>query len=408
MRLQVKGKNVEVSDAIRSYAEEKLGKLERQLADPTRVELELTVENNPSIADKPRRRGDDLDEGPGAARERGVHGHARLDRPAHRQARAPGQPLPREAAAAPRRESAAHKHANGDVPDLAMPEPLAEDAPMVSKTKQFTMIPMGPEEAVLQLELVGHDFFVFRNDRTREINVVYRRKDGDVRPDRAGLVAALPAPRTAPRAPGPRGRPPPGPAPRAEPTGLDGDRDPRRPAGAGVGRGRHRRGRGRRRASAPGSSRCPTRRSSSRKGATSSRSRSPSSRQRRSPYRAEATRRSESQWAVGIRELDVVELADDPGGDEVTLTVHDGERTPHRGRRARRSARSPSSSATAPARGQLLRRPGAPARRDGLGGRGDAALGAVDRGCHVHPGDRGDLLPRGVGQPLCSSTPNVP
>ena len=52
MRLQVKGKNVEVSEAIRSYAEEKLGKLERQLADPTRVELELAVEKNPSIADK--------------------------------------------------------------------------------------------------------------------------------------------------------------------------------------------------------------------------------------------------------------------------------------------------------------------------------------------------------------------
>ena len=50
--MQVKGKNVEVSDAIRSYAEEKLGKLERQLADPTMVELELAVERNPSIADK--------------------------------------------------------------------------------------------------------------------------------------------------------------------------------------------------------------------------------------------------------------------------------------------------------------------------------------------------------------------
>ena len=51
MRLQVKGKNVEISDAIRSYAEEKLGKLERQLADPTQVELELAVERNPSIAE---------------------------------------------------------------------------------------------------------------------------------------------------------------------------------------------------------------------------------------------------------------------------------------------------------------------------------------------------------------------
>ena len=51
MRLQVKGKNVEVSDSVRRYAEEKLGKLDKILADPTQVELELAVEKNPSIAD---------------------------------------------------------------------------------------------------------------------------------------------------------------------------------------------------------------------------------------------------------------------------------------------------------------------------------------------------------------------
>src|SRR5256885_12089504 len=50
MRLQVKGKNLDVSDSIRSYAEEKLAKLERQLADPTQIELELSVERNPSVA----------------------------------------------------------------------------------------------------------------------------------------------------------------------------------------------------------------------------------------------------------------------------------------------------------------------------------------------------------------------
>ena len=37
---------------------------------------------------------------------------------------------------------------------------------------------MSAEEAVLQLELIGHDFFVFRNAETGEVNVVYRRKDG--------------------------------------------------------------------------------------------------------------------------------------------------------------------------------------------------------------------------------------
>jgi hypothetical protein len=45
------------------------------------------------------------------------------------------------------------------------------------------------------------------------------------------------------------------------------------------------------------------------------------------PYRAEAARRGESQWAVGIRGIDVVELREDPGGTELTLTVHDGEQT---------------------------------------------------------------------------------
>lgn len=51
MQLQVKGKNLEVSDSIRSYAERKLAKLERQLHDGTRVEIELAVEKNPSVVD---------------------------------------------------------------------------------------------------------------------------------------------------------------------------------------------------------------------------------------------------------------------------------------------------------------------------------------------------------------------
>ena len=51
MRLQVKGKNLEVSPSIREYAERKLAKLNKQLAEPTQVELELSEHRNPSIAD---------------------------------------------------------------------------------------------------------------------------------------------------------------------------------------------------------------------------------------------------------------------------------------------------------------------------------------------------------------------
>jgi ribosomal subunit interface protein len=50
VELRVKGRGVEVTEAIRSYAEKRLGKLERQLRDP-RIELELSAEHNPSIKD---------------------------------------------------------------------------------------------------------------------------------------------------------------------------------------------------------------------------------------------------------------------------------------------------------------------------------------------------------------------
>ena len=48
----------------------------------------------------------------------------------------------------------------------------------IVRTKRFAMKPMTQEDAVLQMELLGHDFFVFRNGSTMEVNVVYRRNDG--------------------------------------------------------------------------------------------------------------------------------------------------------------------------------------------------------------------------------------
>ena len=51
MRLEVKGKNFEVTPSLREYAQSKLKKLDKQLAEPTQVEVELSKEKNPSIAD---------------------------------------------------------------------------------------------------------------------------------------------------------------------------------------------------------------------------------------------------------------------------------------------------------------------------------------------------------------------
>ena len=70
----------------------------------------------------------------------------------------------------------------GLLPDGGLPpveiEP-ADEEPVIVKTKQFAVKPMTAEEALLQLELIGHDFFMFRNVDSNEVNVIYRRRDGN-------------------------------------------------------------------------------------------------------------------------------------------------------------------------------------------------------------------------------------
>jgi putative sigma-54 modulation protein len=175
MRLQVKGKNVEVSPAIRSYAEEKLGKLERQLADPTRVELELSVERNPSIADKIVAEATIWTKGPVLrARERSNDMRASIDLLTDKLERQVSRYREKRRR---RGHRDAEKNDSGQIGGTTMATD-EEGGPVIVKTKQFTMHPMSAEEAVLQLELVGHDFFVFRHEDTGEINVVYKRQDG--------------------------------------------------------------------------------------------------------------------------------------------------------------------------------------------------------------------------------------
>ena len=59
-----------------------------------------------------------------------------------------------------------------------MSTPDSEQTPQIVKSKQFAVKPMSPEEAALQLELVGHDFFVFQNEESGDVNVLYRRSSG--------------------------------------------------------------------------------------------------------------------------------------------------------------------------------------------------------------------------------------
>src|SRR5437588_3159236 len=172
MRLQVKGKNVEVSDSIRRYAEEKLRKLDRQLHALTQVELELRVEKNPSISENQVAEATIWTKGPTLrAREASTDMKSSIDQLTDK--------LLRQVEHYRAKRSRRQVRGNGSPPGGSMSTPDEETGPRIVKTKQFSVKPMSPEEAAMQLELVGHDFFVFRNDESADLNVIYRRRDGD-------------------------------------------------------------------------------------------------------------------------------------------------------------------------------------------------------------------------------------
>ncbi|MGZ8783864.1 MAG: ribosome hibernation-promoting factor, HPF/YfiA family [Gaiellaceae bacterium] len=170
MRLEVKGRNVEVNDSIRRYAEDKLDRIEKQLPEATQIEIELAVETNPSIADDHIAEATVWTKGSTLrVRERSAGFEASIDQVAEKLERQ----VKRYREKRSRKETA--RRANGsDEPTFSGPQ-LER---MIVKSKHFDLQPLTPEEATVELELIGHDFFVFVNGDTGKQNVVYRRRGG--------------------------------------------------------------------------------------------------------------------------------------------------------------------------------------------------------------------------------------
>ena len=162
----MKGRGVEVTDALRSYADKRLGRLERQLPD-SQIELQLSAENNPSIKDSHVAEATVTTKGPVLrARESSHDMRASIDQLVDK--------LERQVTRY-REKRGRRRRASRQAPDEGIPMP---EEPQIVRTKQFAVKPMTAEEAVLQLELVGHDFFVFRDADSDEVNIVYRRRQG--------------------------------------------------------------------------------------------------------------------------------------------------------------------------------------------------------------------------------------
>ena len=164
MRYTITGKNLEVTDALRSAVIEKLGKLERYFNQDTEVQVTLSVE-------KGRQKIEVTIPVKGSiirSEQESSDMYVSID-------------LVEEII---ERQLKRYKaklmdkyQSGGDFSELFLKEETPDsDAVRIMKTKRFAVKPMDPEEACMQMELLGHDFYVFFNSVTEEVNVVYKRK----------------------------------------------------------------------------------------------------------------------------------------------------------------------------------------------------------------------------------------
>jgi putative sigma-54 modulation protein len=181
MQLSITGKNLEVNDNIRKYVEKKIGRLDRYLPNIIDGRVELTVNEGARAADDRQIAQVTLRTKNAILRAEEASGDifasidAVFDKMQRQADRYKGKRW------AKRTEGA-------EVAELTGAEMLEEEEAVeseeeghlaIARVKRFPMTPMDEEEAIEQMELLGHDFYVFFNVNANQINVLYRRKTGD-------------------------------------------------------------------------------------------------------------------------------------------------------------------------------------------------------------------------------------
>ncbi len=178
MKYNIRGENVEVTNAIKEYVERKIGKLERYFDTPpaSDVNVNISVYNEEQQIEVTIPMTNLLLR----AEVQHVDLYAAIDLVVdklERQIRKHKTKVNRKF-----RQKGAPKHVFAELEKEAMQaaeqEDLDNDELEIVRTKRFDLKPMDSEEAVLQMDMLGHAFFVFENSINGATNVVYRRRDG--------------------------------------------------------------------------------------------------------------------------------------------------------------------------------------------------------------------------------------
>ena len=168
MEYKIRGKKFKVTDAIKDYIEKKLGRLDKYFENPDSYEASVVVKYDGKVlvvevtipAKRMILRAEEVNDDPYTAIDLVID---KLERQIRKN------------------KTRMSKKANKDkVVGLSVDfeiEKDEKDTSKVVKRKAIELKPMSEDEAILQMNLIDHDFFVFRNSKSGEIEVIYKRKD---------------------------------------------------------------------------------------------------------------------------------------------------------------------------------------------------------------------------------------
>ena len=167
MRISINGKNIEVSDYLKDLVTRKVSKLDKYFPEDTEAHVMLAVERNRHIVEVT------IPYSGGIIRGEEVSGdmYASID-----------TVLAKVEKQITRHRTKLEKNLRADAfaKDFAdYQDDDDEEERRVVRVKRFSIKPMDVEEAILQMELLGHSFYVFENAEDGQVNVLYQRKDGN-------------------------------------------------------------------------------------------------------------------------------------------------------------------------------------------------------------------------------------
>jgi putative sigma-54 modulation protein len=178
VRTIVKGKNYEVPERVRDYAERKLGRLERLLDDRSDAMVELSVEQHRSVQDSHIVNVTLVIDGQTL--------HSSAAAPTHQAGIDDVLDKIERRAVSFRETSRVRKSSDtvrgggrAGVADRRPSRATEDERPRVVKVKRFAIEPMFEEDAVARMEELGHAFFVFVNAENERVAILYRRADGN-------------------------------------------------------------------------------------------------------------------------------------------------------------------------------------------------------------------------------------